>query len=193
MTIPAEEPKAPWAKIAVPTEMSPSDARAPPSIYVVAELTTTEPVVPWGPAIVKTSPIIAVTLPTTLAGTISIVLASVGSVELSAMCTLSPMTISASVALCSFFVIVVAVVTSYVEDVPRGSVMVIDVAVMAETSPPMPPGTPGGMGVDDEWFPFAFAATDVKARAVVARVDALATPTSVATTPRAMAEEMLAC
>jgi hypothetical protein len=103
------------------------------------------------------------------------------------------MTTSASVALCSFLVTVVAVVTSYVEDGPRGSVMVIDVAVMAETSPPMPPGTPGGMGVDDEWFPFAFAATDVNARAEVARVDALATPTPVATTPRAMAEEMLAC
>jgi hypothetical protein len=49
------------------------------------------------------------------------------------------------------------------------------------------------MGVDDECFPLAFADTDVNARAVMAWVEALATPTPVATTPRAMAEEMLAC
>jgi hypothetical protein len=71
--------------------------------------------------------------------------------------------------------------------------MVMDVAEMAETSPPMPPDSPGGMGVDDEWLPFAFAVTGVNARAVVAWVEALATPTPVATTPKAMAEETLAC
>jgi hypothetical protein len=57
----------------------------------------------------------------------------------------------------------------------------------------MPPGIPGGIGIDDEWFPFAFAVTDVNARAVVAWVDALATPTPVAATPSAMADATLAC
>jgi hypothetical protein len=49
------------------------------------------------------------------------------------------------------------------------------------------------MGVDDERFPLAFAVTDVNDRAGEAWVDAPATPTPVATTPRATAEEMLAC
>jgi len=70
---------------------------------------------------------------------------------------------------------------------------VMEVAETAETSPPMPPGAAGGIGVDDEWLPFAFAVTDVKARTVAAWVDALATPTPVATTPTAIAEETLAC
>jgi hypothetical protein len=56
----------------------------------------------------------------------------------------------------------------------------------------MAPGTPGGMGVDEMWFPLSFAVTDVNARALVARVEALATPTSVATTTEAAAEGMLA-
>jgi hypothetical protein len=49
------------------------------------------------------------------------------------------------------------------------------------------------MGDGDKWFPVAFAVTGVNARAVPAPLDALATPTPVATTPRAMAEEMFAC
>jgi hypothetical protein len=47
--------------------------------------------------------------------------------------------------------------------------------------------------VDDGWFLFAFAATVVNARAEVAWVEALATPTPVATSPRATTEEMLTC
>jgi hypothetical protein len=116
---------------------------------VVVELTTTEPVEPLGPAIVRTSPLIAVTLPATLAGTISIVPASVGSVELSAMCTLSPLTMSATVALCPFLVTVVEALIAYVDVVPRRSVMVMDVVETAETSPPMPQGAPGVVGIDD--------------------------------------------
>jgi hypothetical protein len=80
-----------------------------------------------------------------------------------------------------------------VDAVPLGPVTVMDVVEIAVTSPPMPPGIPGGIGIDDEWFPRAFAVTDVNARAVGAWVDALATPTPVAATPRAMADATLAC
>jgi len=48
------------------------------------------------------------------------------------------------------------------------------------------------MGVDEMWFPCAFAVTVVNPRALAARVDAPATPTSVADTTRAVAEALLA-
>jgi hypothetical protein len=160
---------------------------------MVVELTTTESVVPLGPEIVSTSPLIVVTLPAIPAGTMSIRLAIVASAALTAMCTLSPVAMSAATALCPFLVTVVEALMAYVEVVPARSVTVMDVAVMAETSPPMPQGTPGAMGIDDEWFRFAFAVTDVAARGVAPWVEALATPTPVATTPMAMAEVMLAC
>jgi hypothetical protein len=79
--------------------MSLSVALAPPFIYVVAELTTMEPVVSFGPETLSTSPLIAVTLPPIPAGTTSIVLARVASVVLTEMCTPSPTAMSVNAAL----------------------------------------------------------------------------------------------
>jgi len=115
---------------------------------VVVELTTTEPVEPLGPAIVRTSPLIAVTLPRRWRHDIDRARQRrVGGAERDVHVV--AMTMSATVALCPFLVTVVEALIAYVDVVPRRSVMVMDVVETAETSPPMPQGAPGVVGIDD--------------------------------------------
>jgi hypothetical protein len=117
----------------------------------VALDTITVSVVELGPVMVMVSPLIAVTLPITLGGTISMLAAVVEPCAVGRMCTCSPTANALTVDAARSLVTVVDESIVYVLDVPEGSLTVMDVLETAVTVPPAPIThcAPGVVEVDE--------------------------------------------
>jgi hypothetical protein len=182
-----EAPKVPTAKMNEPTLTSLMDALTPDLVNVVSAFNAIVAEVAFGSVTVIVSPLIALTRPPMVAGTIMIDAATLEFEELGTTRTFSPSARPSDLAPGRRSVTAVVAVMEYANELEFVVIVIVEL-VSAVTSPTKPSGPRGGIGAGGV-APASFEPRAAgRLTGLDGCVDALATPMPLANTVMAIAE-----